>query len=220
MSLIKIVNISKSYQDIPVIKNLSLDIPDGAFCIITGKSGCGKTTLLNIIGKLDKADSGKVYIDDLDIDEIGQKKYFQNDVAFLFQNFTLVENKTIKQNLEMINKKAQTDVSMEDALKKVGLENQKNTKIYKLSGGEQQRVALARVIMKKSKLVLADEPTGSLDSENATIVIDILRKMTHEGKTVIMVTHDKSLITKTDLTIELPHISEKNIRELHSCHKE
>ena len=124
-------------------------------------------------------------------------------MAFLFQNFALIERKTVKQNLTIIRKGARTEVTIEEALRKVGLEDKENCKVYKLSGGEQQRVALARVMMKKSKMILADEPTGSLDVENADLVMDVLRELVDHGKTVIMVTHDLTLIDKVDIAVKI-----------------
>ena len=203
MPLIKINKLSKSFQDKKVLNEVSFHVQKGSFFAITGKSGCGKTTLLNILGKLEDPDSGEIIIDGKKLNEIRQKEYFANDVAFLFQNFALIERKTVKQNLTIIRKGARTEVTIEEALRKVGLEDKENCKVYKLSGGEQQRVALARVMMKKSKMILADEPTGSLDVENADLVMDVLRELVDHGKTVIMVTHDLTLIDKVDIAVKI-----------------
>ena len=203
MPLIKINKLSKSFQDKKVLNEVSFYVQKGSFFAITGKSGCGKTTLLNILGKLEDPDSGEIIIDGKKLNEIRQKEYFANDVAFLFQNFALIERKTVKQNLTIIRKGARTEVTIEEALRKVGLEDKENCKVYKLSGGEQQRVALARVMMKKSKMILADEPTGSLDVENADLVMDVLRELVDHGKTVIMVTHDLTLIDKVDIAVKI-----------------
>jgi len=203
MPLIKINKLSKSFQDQKVLNEVSFHVQKGSFFAITGKSGCGKTTLLNILGKLEEPDSGEIIIDGKKLNEIRQKEYFANEVAFLFQNFALIERKTVKQNLTIIRKGARTEVTVEEALRKVGLEDKENCKVYKLSGGEQQRVALARVMMKKSKMILADEPTGSLDVENADLVMDVLRELVDHGKTVIMVTHDLTLIDKVDIAVKI-----------------
>ena len=203
MPLIKINKLSKSFQEKKVLNEVSFHVQKGSFFAITGKSGCGKTTLLNILGKLEDPDSGEIIIDGKKLNEIRQKEYFANDVAFLFQNFALIERKTVKQNLTIIRKGARTEVTIEEALRKVGLEDKENCKVYKLSGGEQQRVALARVMMKKSKMILADEPTGSLDVENADLVMDVLRELVDHGKTVIMVTHDLTLIDKVDIAVKI-----------------
>lgn len=203
MPLIKINKLSKSFQEKKVLNEVSFHVQKGSFFAITGKSGCGKTTLLNILGKLEDPDSGEIIIDGKKLNEIRQKEYFANDVAFLFQNFALIERKTVKQNLTIIRKGARTEVTIEEALRKVGLEDKENCKVYKLSGGEQQRVALARVMMKKSKMILADEPTGSLDVENADLVMDVLRELVDHGKTVIMVTHDLTLIDRVDIAVKI-----------------
>ena len=203
MPLIKINKLSKSFQDKKVLNEVSFHVQKGSFFAITGKSGCGKTTLLNILGKLEDPDSGEIIIDGKKLNEIRQKEYFANEVAFLFQNFALIERKTVKQNLTIIRKGARTEVTIEEALRKVGLEDKENCKVYKLSGGEQQRVALARVMMKKSKMILADEPTGSLDVENADLVMDVLRELVDHGKTVIMVTHDLTLIDRVDIAVKI-----------------
>ncbi len=203
MPLIKINKLSKSFQEKKVLNEVSFHVQKGSFFAITGKSGCGKTTLLNILGKLEDPDSGEIIIDGKKLNEIRQKEYFANEVAFLFQNFALIERKTVKQNLTIIRKGARTEVTIEEALRKVGLEDKENCKVYKLSGGEQQRVALARVMMKKSKMILADEPTGSLDVENADLVMDVLRELVDHGKTVIMVTHDLTLIDRVDIAVKI-----------------
>lgn len=153
--------------------------------------------------KLEKYDTGRILIDDVEIEKIGHARYLRDYVSFLFQNFALIENKTVKQNLSIIKKKNRSGMSIKEALERVGMLDKLNTKVYKLSGGEQQRVALARVLLKKSKIVLADEPTGSLDEENARIVIDILKKMSEEGKTVIMVSHNKDYLQEASKVIYL-----------------
>lgn len=202
--MIKIINLQKSFGDKRIFNNFNITINDGEFVVFTGKSGCGKTTLLNIIGGLEKPDEGQVIVDDKNIYLYKNKhNYFKNTVGFLFQNFALVENKTVKQNLSFIDKKDRTNVSFEEALCFVGLKDVLDMKIYQLSGGEQQRVAIARLLLKKCKIILADEPTGSLDSENAFMVINALKKLNENGKTVIMVTHDKKIIDGTSRVVQL-----------------
>lgn len=178
----------------PLFENYNISIKDGEFVIFSGKSGCGKTTLLNMIGAIEPFTSGSIIVDDIDISKRKNKlTYLREKVAFVFQNFALIEGLTVKENLNIIKKKSRTNVEIPDALKKVGLSEKIDTKVYKLSGGEQQRIALARIMLKKCDLILADEPTGSLDKENAKIVIDSLKEFNKSGKTIILVTHDERL---------------------------
>lgn len=188
--MLEMKEIRKGYGKKVLYSDFNLTIEPGEFVVLGGKSGCGKTTLLNMIGSLEKPDAGTITYNGKDIFSRGyQRKYLQSDVSFLFQNFALVENKTVRQNLALVQKKQQSDYTMESALEFVGLSDVLNQKVYQLSGGEQQRVAMARVLMKKSSLVLADEPTGSLDKENADNIIRLLKELNKQGKTIIMVTH-------------------------------
>lgn len=191
--MIKIEHLNKSFSDVVLFKDFNLEIKDGDFVVFSGISGCGKTTLLNMIGSLESYDSGKITVNGLDIGiKRNQRKYLREEVGFVFQNFALVEEKTVKENLKLINRKNGSGMEMEEALEKVGLLSKINTKVYSLSGGEQQRVALARVLMKRCSIVLCDEPTGSLDRANGDAVIDIIKGMHRNGKTIVMVTHDEN----------------------------
>ena len=193
--MIEIKNIKKTFGDKIIFDDFTLNIDDGEFVVFAGNSGCGKTTLLNMIGGLDKPDSGKIMIDGSDLyKSIKKSDYYTYKVGFLFQNFALIENKTVRKNLEYVQKKARTEITIEQALNIVGLDKEIDTEVYKLSGGEQQRVAMARLIYKKCDIVLADEPTGSLDSGNAQIIMDFLHKLNEQGKTIILVTHDEKII--------------------------
>lgn len=201
--MIKINEICKKYDEKILFQNYSLEIPDGSFVIIRGDSGSGKSTLLNMIGGIEYPDSGSIIVNGFDVSKKKKQKYFSEVVGFLFQNFALLENKTVLENLNLIKKTGRTGVSIDEALKKVGLEKEKNKKVYKLSGGEQQRVALARLMIKKCSVLLADEPTGSLDKKNSEIVMKILHDLNRQGKTVIVVTHDDDIIQKEDMVIYL-----------------
>lgn len=201
---VRIENLCKSFGDKVLFDNFNCTINQGEFVVITGASGCGKTTLLNMIGGLEKVSSGKIYVSDIDItSEKSLQKYYRDVIGFVFQNFALVEQKTVEDNLKMIHKKGKTDVTIEQALTAVGMEQALKQKVYSLSGGEQQRIALARLRLKNCQLVLADEPTGSLDQNNGKIVMNILHELNAEGKTIIMVTHDESLIRDKDRHIML-----------------
>lgn len=197
-------NIGKSFDGKELFKDFSLSIEEGEFVVITGESGCGKTTLLNMIGGLESVTSGKIIVDGINITDIKNlKKYYREIVGFVFQNFALVEQKTVKENLEMVHPKGKTNISLEEVLKSVGLEGALSQEVYSLSGGEQQRIALARLKLKNCKLILADEPTGSLDKKNGALVMEVLHRLNQEGKTVLMVTHDETLITEHDRVIKL-----------------
>lgn len=188
--MIEIKDLCKKFDDKVLFDRYNLTIDDGDFVIFSGVSGCGKTTLLNMIGSIEQPDSGSIIVNGTDVFAKGkQRKYLETEVGFLFQNFALVEHMTVRQNLEMIPKKNRENITFEEALDAVSLKDVMDTKVYKLSGGEQQRIALARLLIKKCSLILADEPTGSLDKANADAVIQILHRLNEMGKTVIMVTH-------------------------------
>jgi putative ABC transport system ATP-binding protein len=172
-----------------------------------GSSGSGKTTLLNIIGLLDKPDSGKV--------EINQKSSFtkkeklllrRNTFAYVFQNYALIDNETVKQNLLISQpyNKSYSTLLMEETLEKVGLSTSVlDHKIYQLSGGEQQRIAMARIMLKPCEIILADEPTGNLDENNKQKIIEMFLELKRMGKTIVCVTHDKELGASSDRILEL-----------------
>ncbi|MBQ9981799.1 MAG: ATP-binding cassette domain-containing protein [Oscillospiraceae bacterium] len=200
--MIEINNISKAFEDKKIFENFSEKIEKGEFIIFSGESGCGKTTLLNMIGGIEKIDKGTITVDGIDISQRKNKlSYFQNKVGFLFQNFALVEEKTVEQNLTIVRGAQTADILK--VLERVGLKGYENKKVYKLSGGEQQRVALARLMLKSCDLILADEPTGSLDKKNAMLVMDILKELNKENKTIILVTHDEEIKKMGTRTITL-----------------
>ena len=202
--MIELKNVGKSYGTNCIFSGIDLAINDGEFVVFSGKSGCGKTTLLNLIGGIDKVTSGSIIVDGKDITKLRNKtEYFRSKVGFLFQNFALDESKTVKQNLGMTVKSSRTDITIDDALNRVGLLGKKDEYVYTLSGGEQQRTALARLIIKKCDIILADEPTGSIDRENADTVMKILKALNKRGKTVILVTHDEQLKKSGDRLIVL-----------------
>lgn len=193
--MIKIKGVTKAFGEKVLFRDMSLKIPDGSFIVFAGKSGCGKTTLLNMIGGLEKPDSGQIIVDDMDIyKKKNMTAYFTFKVGFLFQNFALVEDRSVYKNLQLVQKKARTDRTIDDILDELGILDKKDEPVYKLSGGEQQRVALARLMYKQCDIILADEPTGSLDNENAEAVMTILHRLNEQGKTIIVVTHSEKII--------------------------
>lgn len=202
--MIEIKNLSKRFGEHILFENYNMTVNDGEFAIIIGNSGCGKTTLMNMISSLEPIDSGEILVNGVDISKRkNQLKYLRDNVGFLFQNYGLIENKTVKYNMNIIGRKSRSDIPLEKALQAVGMADKINQYVYTLSGGEQQRVALARMIYKKCSIIFADEPTGSLDKGNAIQVMEILSDLNKQGKTIIMVTHDMSLTSYATKSIEL-----------------
>lgn len=206
---ISLKNIDKSYGSHEILKNVNLDIYPKDFITIFGKSGSGKSTLLNILGTLEGYDRGEMisfsYVNPYQ-DKKKSMILRREKIAYLFQNFALVENMTVKENIDIAlrysdykNDKAKID----QALNKLGIANKINNKIYELSGGEQQRVAMARVLLKPYEILLADEPTGSLDDFNKDILIKLLQEENSKGKTVVVVSHDKVFKDISKLTFEI-----------------
>lgn len=201
MAIISLSNICKKYDENIIFDNYSLDIEEGEFVSIMGKSGAGKSTLLNIIGLLEKPDSGDIVINGVKNPKFQSStgiKLLRHHISYLFQNYGLVENETVEQNLKIGTrylklKKDEENKKISEALEFVGLQGYEKKKVYKLSGGEQQRVAIARVMLKPSEIILADEPTGSLDSENRDMVLSLLTQLNKQGKTVVVVTHDPNV---------------------------
>lgn len=200
--MIQLKNVSKSFGDKKIIDNFSLVIKKGEMVGLVGPSGCGKSTLLNLIGTLDKKYEGKIIIDGevLTKNNKQSQRIRKTKLGYLFQNFALLDDATVETNLKMVsnNKKKMLQV-----LAELGIEDKIKEKIYTLSGGEQQRVAIARLILKDPEIVLADEPTGSLDKENEIVVFDILKKFKEEGKTVIVVTHEDEVLDYFDRIVKI-----------------
>lgn len=209
--MIEIKKVSKTFGEKIVFTNLSYKINDGNMLAIVGKSGCGKSTLLNIIGLLDFDYTGEVLFDGKDVAMLKEKQvnqYIRNNINYLFQNYALIDNETVEYNLllsleyeKMPLKKKKEMIS--EVLESVGLSSYNNKKVYTLSGGEQQRVALARIMLKKGNIILADEPTGNLDEVNARKVMKILKELNKQGKTIIMVTHNEQLAQECDEILRL-----------------
>lgn len=208
--MIELKNITKKFKDKMVLDHLSLEVKDGDFLCIYGESGSGKTTLLNIMGLLEKSDQGEVIFD-------GQKNpnkkvindLQRNKIGYVFQNFGLLTNEKVKDNLMIALKKnrlkkKEAEKLMIDSLEQVYLPNILDKKIFELSGGEQQRVALARLILKKPQYIFADEPTGNLDEKNSDLVFEMLKKFNQEHHaTVVFVTHNKKFIELADRSLKI-----------------
>ncbi|MGL4484846.1 MAG: ATP-binding cassette domain-containing protein [Anaerovoracaceae bacterium] len=208
--LVKMEKIAKSFNKQIIFDDFNLEIEQGKMYGILGESGSGKSTLLNMMGMLEKPTKGKIYYNGEALPKFNSnkgRKLLENEISFIFQNFALMNNKTVRENLKIIkkSKSKQGDAYYEQLLKKVKLEADEilDKKVYQLSGGEQQRLAIARCLLKKSKLVLADEPTGSLDKINRGIVISILKNLVQEGVTVVIVTHDEEIRSSCDECINI-----------------
>lgn len=203
--------ISKSFGEKLLFKNLDLEIDRGESLVIVGKSGSGKSTLLNILSLIEERDSGDLYFMDEYISSIDYRKVrplISEHIGYLFQNYGLLDNKSVYENINIANRyvkdsKKNKDIKIKSSLEKVGLKGYEDRKVFSLSGGEQQRVALARLLVKPSSIIFADEPTGNLDKENENKVIDILLGFRDEGKAVVVVSHNTNIINKFDKVIYL-----------------
>ncbi|MEM0200421.1 MAG: ABC transporter ATP-binding protein [Saccharolobus sp.] len=205
MNIIRLENITKEYEGkvkTIALNNINLEINEGEFIAILGPSGSGKTTLLLILGILDRPTQGKVYVNNKDVTRMSDSEIskIRNEyIGFVFQNYNLIPRLTVFQNVELplvargIPKKKREEIVIE-ALKLVGIESLIKKRASELSGGQQQRVAIARALAQNPKIILADEPTGNLDSVNAKIVMDTFKKINEELKTtIVVVTHDKEV---------------------------
>ena len=201
--------VTKQYGDHIVLDKMSMTVNEGEMVAITGKSGSGKTTILNIIGMLENQDKGTVKL-------FGEKRPKSNSrkanqmlrtkLSYLFQHFALIEHATVNENLEiplLYSRKTKKEKQQlkKEALEKVGLNIPLKQKVHELSGGEQQRAAIARILLKPCDLILADEPTGSLDADNRHDMMQILKVLNEENKTIIIVTHDPYVAERCDRTI-------------------
>jgi len=209
MYSIKLENITKKFTGKTIFENYNLSIKKGEYVCIAGESGKGKTTLLNIMGMLDYPDNGNVVICNNHNPKLNSKigkLLLKNEIAYVFQNYGLVEDRTVKYNLEISAEfsKKNKENDYINALNKVGLDKQiLKQKVFELSGGEQQRVALARLYIKNFSIILADEPTGSLDAANRDNVMSVFSELHKEGKTIIIVSHDKEVQKCASRTIKL-----------------
>ena len=203
---IDLLNVSKSFGSKKIFTDLNLRFESGKSYGLIGGSGSGKSTLLNIIGRLEKIDSGNVLVDEQDIWKIKERTFFKNTVGYVFQNYSLIENKTVYDNLKLITKDKKI---ITDVLEKVGLSSDYlHQKIYELSGGQAQRVAIARMLMKPRKIILADEPTGALDGEIGKEIIRLLLNERDEDKYVIIATHDPAVYNEVDVIIDMKDIGD------------
>ncbi len=222
--MIKINNLTKTYNykksnAFEALKNISISINDGELISIVGSSGSGKTTLLNIIGCIDKAEQGECIINDVNITKLNENKrtdFRADNIGFVVQDFALIENYSVLENILIPtyfskNKIVRPKDKANDLLKTLKLEQMKNKDVSTLSGGQKQRVAIARAIINDPSIILADEPTGALDTKTSGEIMLLFKELNKKGKTVIIVTHDPKIAKQCDRVI---HISDGKVINL------
>lgn len=214
--MIKLKNIIKKYtngsEELVALNGINIEIEKGDFVAIMGASGSGKTTLLNIVGCMDTATDGEYLFDDISVHNLTQSEkdeFRKNHIGFIFQNFALLKDYTVKENIEVPLrakgiKKKERDSMTKEILKRVDLSEYEKSLPTKISGGQQQRVAIARALVCGASLILADEPTGALDSKTGQEIMNLLIKMnSEENKTILLVTHDEKIAAQAKRIIKL-----------------
>ncbi|ATO45385.1 hypothetical protein C5L30_001857 [Companilactobacillus farciminis] len=199
--MLKVTDIGKTYGEFTALQNINLEVKDGEFLAIMGPSGSGKSTLINILGLLDQSYTGEYLLGNKNYQTVNDNELSQirgDQLGFVFQNFKLLSTYTVYENIEVpliYSKKVQNNKHqlIESVIEKVGLKGKEKNLPTELSGGQQQRVAIARAIVNQPKLVIADEPTGALDSKTSKEIMDIFEKLNQDGTTIIMVTHDSEV---------------------------
>lgn len=208
---VSLKNVSKIYRmgevEIRAVDGIDFDIEKGEFVVIVGPSGAGKTTVLNILGGMDTATSGQVLVDGSDIAKYNQKQltgYRRDDIGFVFQFYNLIPNLTALENVELALQICKNPLDARQVLQEVGLEKRMKNFPAQLSGGEQQRVSIARALAKNPKLLLCDEPTGALDYQTGKAILKLLQDMCREkGMTVIVITHNSAIAPMADRVIKI-----------------
>lgn len=213
--MIKIENLTKIFRmeevETTALNGISIDVKDGEFVAVMGPSGCGKSTLLNILGLLDNPNEGKYWLGEEEVSQLKEKdrtRFRKGRIGFVFQSFNLIEELTVEENIELQLKylgvsKAERKLRTLDILRKVNLSQRAKHYPQQLSGGQQQRVAIARAVVGNPQLILADEPTGNLDSKNGKEVMELLSQLNSEGTTIVMVTHSQHDATYANRIINM-----------------
>ena len=207
--MVKIQNLKKTYKDCVALDTVSMHIRKGEFVAIIGASGSGKTTLLNIIGGLDTDYMGSCVVRNKEMSSLSDVEcctFRSRYISYVYQFFNLISFLTVKENMSLtsqIKGKKVDEKELDQVLKLLGLEHKKDSFANELSGGQQQRVAIGRAILAHADIILADEPTGNLDGENAENVMDILKVLNGKGKTIVLVTHDLKIANYADRIIRL-----------------
>lgn len=213
--MIDLKNINKNYkigsETLHALVNVCFKVENGDFIAIIGPSGSGKSTLMNILGCMDVPDSGEYYLDNINVSSLNDNKLAEirnSKIGFIFQNFNLLPKLTALENVELpliyrgLNKKERYEKTI-NAIEMVGLSDRINHRPSEMSGGQQQRTAIARAIAGEPQIILADEPTGNLDSKSGKEIMDILKKLNDSGKTVILITHDLSIAQYAKRTMRI-----------------
>ena len=207
ITMIEIKNLSKIYKNgkhkFYALNNISLNIKSGEFLMITGRSGCGKSSLLNIIGLIDDFDSGDYFLYGQNIKQLNKKQLAKtrlNQIGYIYQSFNLINELNCLDNIQLIQgyagiSKLERQKNAKSLISRVGLSKKANSYPSELSGGEQQRIAIARAISNNPKIILADEPTGNLDYNTGLEIMSLLKELNKQGITIIMVTHDRDLLS-------------------------
>ena len=225
MDLLEVKSVCKTYGSgetaVQALKNVSFSVPKGEFVAVVGESGSGKSTLLNTLGALDTPTSGKVYIDGKDIFSMRERKltvFRRRNIGFIFQAFNLIPELTVEQNMifpVLLDYQKPNKKYLEELLTVLNLKERRNHLPNQLSGGQQQRVAIGRALLTRPSLILADEPTGNLDSQNSSEVIALLKEASKKyAQTIIMITHNRSIAQIADRVLQ---VSDGVLTELGRC---
>lgn len=219
-SIIRFDNVYKSYttkyQKINVLEDFNLKIPNGEFVVIAGPSGSGKTTILNLIAGFIRPDEGRIIVDGLDIVRLNEEQiceYRNKNIGFVFQFFNLIHSFNAEENIKvpmLIAEKNKNDINqrISELLEQVGMSHRRKHYPWELSGGEQQRIAIARALANKPKIILADEPTGNLDKNSSSSILDLLADIHKKGHTIVVVSHDSKVMERATILYDIDKLLE------------
>ena len=221
MALVEFENVTKTYKsgdhDTNALDDVNMSLDAGKFVVILGPSGAGKSTLLNLLGGLDSPTSGKIIVDGQDISTLTRDQlaeYRAAKVGFVFQFYNLIPTLTVKENVELVSEIAPEALPAEQMIEEVGLIDHINNFPAELSGGEQQRVSIARALAKNPQILLCDDPTGALDSETGVMVLKLLLKMARSyQKTIVIVTHNQNIAKMADVVVRVKNGKVKSVEE-------